>query len=577
MLAIFISWLCIFTVFITSGHIITSVYEKIAGHREKYGVTDTFITGMCITSVLLCILSLFFAVDHYILSALLAGSLLYWCFSFRCLSKIVKEIKYNLFNNNKLLLLACFLLGIGFLLFPVWTFSVKLDPFIYHYNNVMWNETYPVVKGLANLDEKFGFNSAYFLLQSCFSLRFLFGETIVGVQSLLAFTIAAHYLYGIVKSNFDLKNIGLFLIYFILIFVVRNDLTEPSTDIIPTLVIFYLFSKIIISADSIKTDTLFYVLIPVVIMTFKLSSSLVLFVSIWAIYILIRNRDYKAVTSIIALSVIILIPWLIRNVMLSGYLVFPLYELDLFSVDWKVPVEIVKLQKDFIHDYATHKALVIIYTFDIKNETLLLLIACSIAILACIYHIIRKRESDKIIIFSVLIVNILFWALSAPDIRFGYGYIFAMIFLGVYFSLPYKLSIRKNLCIVFLFLFSAVWGFYGYRWASKYASFLSNYAYTSVEGWKEVLTAPVRLEFLMDRELKREDERFNKEKEFVFIPHKLNNDIPIFISSSRLGFTFEEIPAMSDCRINSESVFHDFRKVEARGKLIEDGFRHKQQ
>lgn len=572
MLAILISWICIFTVFITTGEIICRIYNKITHRYERYGIAATVMLGMGVTSAILCFISLFLAVNQYILFALLTGSVLYQATGYK---NLIRKLKDFLVGSNKLLLTAYFLLGLGFMLFPVWTFSVKLDPFIYHYNNVMWNETYPVVAGLANLDEKFGFNSDYFLLQSCFSLRFLFDEVISGLPSLLAFIIAADYLNGIVTSKFDPKKIVLFFVYFILVFVVRNDLTELSTDIIPTLIIFYLFSKIIADTETIKHQTLFCVLIPVSLISFKLSAALICFVCLWSLYTLFGRKKYKAIAALLSVSVIVTLPWLIRNVIISGYLIFPLYQLDLFSFDWKVPIEVVKSQKDFIHDYATQKMLRLIHAHDPTNDTLLLLISCCIAATTGAYHIARKRTAGHIIIFSVLIVNILFWALSAPDIRFGYGYIFAMILFAVHLLIPEKIPLKTNVCIVILFSFSAIWTAYGFRWASKYTTFLGNYAYTTGGAWKEALTQPVRLKFLMDRELKREDERFNEEKEFTFIPHTLNNNIIIYVSSSRLGFTFDKIPAVSDCRINTESVFHDFRKIEARGKQTEDGFRHK--
>jgi len=43
----------------------------------------------------------------------------------------------------------------------------------------------------------------------------------------------------------------------------------------------------------------------------------------------------------IGLGLVILTPWVARNIILSGYLVYPVPQIDLFSVDWKLPYQYV--------------------------------------------------------------------------------------------------------------------------------------------------------------------------------------------------------------------------------------------
>jgi len=51
-----------------------------------------------------------------------------------------------------------------------------------------------------------------------------------------------------------------------------------------------------------------------------------------------------------------LLPWLYSNVILSGYLIYPLVELDLFSVDWKLPKTIGETEREFIKEGAYWQA-----------------------------------------------------------------------------------------------------------------------------------------------------------------------------------------------------------------------------
>jgi len=496
-------------------------------------------------------------------------------------------------DNSKLLLISFLLLGVGFVLFPVWSFSVKLDPFIYHYSNILWNETYPVVPGLANLDEKYGFNSNYFLLSSLFSFRFLFEELIVGIQSILAFLIAGSFIYEIIKNKFDIKPVIAFILYFILIYFNQNDLSEPSTDIIPTLITFYIFTRIILNPAILKNDFLFFIIVPVTIITFKLSAAPILLIILIPIVMLIKCKRYKASIAIFSLSTAIIVFWLIRNTIISGYLVFPLYEIDIFSFDWKTPMEVVKTQKDFIHSYSINKTFNTLQNIDTGNyffysTTLVLFVGMlSIAVgLSNFLLRLKTWKNNKIywFIYAVLLINLLFWAISAPDVRFGYGYIFATIFFAVHSSINDKAFVPKAdkyaknykfVIMFFLLSISTVWAIYGYKWASKYKNFLTvDYGYTSSMAWKEALTCPIKLQYMKEREWQRENERFNDSGEFTFTKHPLNNSIDLYISPSRSGFVFDKIPAGADCNLD-KSTFHDYRRVEARGDKINEGFRYR--
>jgi len=595
MLAIIVSWICIFFVLITLGNMLLLLYKNVTGKTEEYNIIDTFITGICFSAFLLATLSFWLPVNFNILITLVVICILYWIINFKKLKGELYLLKAYIKQHSLLELLPYGFLACFFILSPIWSFSVKLDPFIYHHANIMWNESYAVIPGLANLDEKFGFNSNYFLLSSLFSLRPLFGELIVGLQSLLAYLIAAYTYSEIIKTKFDLRRIALFFIYIILIFFNQNEMSETSTDIIPTLIIFYFLSKLILYPDSLKRDFLFYIIVPVVLITFKLSTSLIIIVSLAPVYFMIQRKEYKNLTFILLFSFLIIFPWIIRNIIISGYPVFPLYNLDLFDFDWKVPADVVQTQKDFIHTYSIDKIVNILSTWDLKNyffySTTLVLIFCGISLLCGIIYLFKNRKTvhpTHVFVFGVVFINIIFWALSAPDVRFGYGLIFAIIFFAFYLLLPktpnsilsQKLVKIKSQSVsaglIILLTFSLIWGFYGYRWASKYKNYLINrYEVKEKDAWREMLAMPMKLSYQEERELERENERFGTNDQFNFEAYPLNNTITLYVSSSKLGFVFNRIPAVSDCERNPGILFHNYRMVEARGENINNGFRHK--
>ena len=55
---------------------------------------------------------------------------------------------------------------------------------------------------------------------------------------------------------------------------------------------------------------------------------------------LIKEKDWKGIAGFFGLGLTILLPYLIRNVLVSGWLVYPFTFIDFFAVDWKIPREI---------------------------------------------------------------------------------------------------------------------------------------------------------------------------------------------------------------------------------------------
>ncbi|MBQ7430835.1 MAG: hypothetical protein IJV29_14430, partial [Butyrivibrio sp.] len=74
--------------------------------------------------------------------------------------------------------------------------------------------------------------------------------------------------------------------------------------------------------------------------TVKLSAAMRMLLAIKPIVQLVRTRKKDSVIPIlfsVAMSLLISIPFFVRNVILSGWLIYPFTSIDLFNVPWKVP------------------------------------------------------------------------------------------------------------------------------------------------------------------------------------------------------------------------------------------------
>jgi hypothetical protein len=146
----------------------------------------------------------------------------------------------------------------------------------------------------------------------------------------------------------------------------------------------------------------------------------------------------------------------------SGYLLYPLSELDVLSVDWKIPIENVRYHENVVKVYAIDPALDLSKPFAIplkdwlpgwfdrlcfmqKVSFCLSILFTAVLSYIAVVRLVRRQYSffRKNIYYGVLcltaITGILFWLNKGPDFRFGYG------FIGIYCSFALALLISFSL------------------------------------------------------------------------------------------------------------------------------------
>jgi hypothetical protein len=237
------------------------------------------------------------------------------------------------------------------------------DTGLYGAPAVRWLVTYPIVPGLANLHGRLGFNSCFFLFVAALhhgifinlSYRIMEGLLIAMVAP---FVIEAclHLLKGETNSAGDWF---LAILFVPLVFnAARSDIVGTNTDLAAMLICllaaYFLFSALDggiapQAKESLERRRLLTaMLLFAVAISFKLS--MLVFASLgWAIALIklqwFTARDEKRKLAVLACLVIsagVLIPWVLRSFILSGY---PFYPNSSFGipVEWRVPKTSVNL------------------------------------------------------------------------------------------------------------------------------------------------------------------------------------------------------------------------------------------
>ncbi|NDV78193.1 hypothetical protein [Dysgonomonas sp. 511] len=583
MLAIIIAWIVISLVLLSFGDIFITLYNKLSKKEERYNLPETFMLGMAFVSLLLSAISFALPLNYYILLALIAICILYWCRRIERIGNMIKAIRQGIEVYSKSQLIAIALLFLFFLVFIIWCMP-SYDASFYHHQNIRWNEDYAIVPGLGNLESRLGFNSNYFLLSAVFSFRFLFGEAIYGgLQSVLLLFVLFWCLRECVMSNYDIKSILLLVFFFLFFLSCRDMLSESSTDIVPHICIFYFICKFALCPETFKAKSLFVCILPVVLLTFKLSTAPCLLFSLIALYYLIKEKKSRSIISLIVFGISIIGLWLARNVIVSGYLIYPLHEIDIFSFDWKMPLDVAIADRDYIHSYAKNSFYNVFSLSDSYLSTLLqynkrafllhyLTIALTVFLFAIpfiiIYYIIRKKKISHIhyLLLGVTAIYILYWLISAPDIRFVLGVFYGVIFLAtIIITNQYPQKQLYSCCRKFIFpvfvlgiiCSTASIPYYAIR---KIISFPPD---TSRHLLQNVLYMPYSAKM----------EAQEKNSGLDFEAYDMGNGITIYITTDSLGRSFDIIPATAPYNIKGILKYQDIRTVEPRGTSLQDGFR----
>jgi hypothetical protein len=424
--------------------------------------------GLVVSNTITTFVSLFAPINIYVLIGLILGCSILMIFA-------LKELKSLLFLLKSKRIIILFALPF-ILIATIVTINApqNYDTGLYHLQSIKWIEEFAVVPGLANLHGRFGFNPNIFTFFALTSLFELFKQEIFSVNFTL-FSVFVLYFINKLYSTFTkngITNIFIFnLIIFITILNLSGYLSSPSPDFISITFPLFILSSFYKGQDW-KENLGIMNFIPILILcvyvvTVKLST---LPIVILPIFIFLKFKtNLRELFQIFFLLSLIILPWFVRNVVLTGWLVYPMYSIDLFNFDWKVPVSSLKSMNEAVTGWARNpgEQYVSAAHMDIsewfpswwhrliRKDKLLLLSSFIFPLVSFIGFLTRKIKIDfhTIVIIFTSFIGVIFWLLLGPDFRFGKGFIIiASISPILYLNFKLKLSWFPYKKLIFIFL-----------------------------------------------------------------------------------------------------------------------------
>jgi len=455
MLLVLLAWGIISLIFLSLGNTLISLWNTLLKKTDRFSIFDTFWIGLCFTGTLLLVISLLFPINIYILALFAGYAILYFVFNYRKVRVYTSTIK-SYFKANTLwgniAFLSVFLVVLSFSLEA----PMLGDYGLYHQQTMMWTEQYSVVPGLGNIHGRLGFNSSFFLLTTLFSYHPDTYPLFYPLNSLCLLVLSLWLISRIKKDTSFVHILGILGIFCCILIFFKILIPSSATDFLPGFMVCYILLSCITSDKDIESRSLPLFIMSAFCITLKLSSFSILFVPIIIVILLFKSRDFKVIYFLVALGAVIFIPWCLRFVIQTGYLVYPFPSVDLFSFDWKIPINLVQEERDWVYSWSripkrpAAEVLALPFTewFSIwmKGQEPKTLAIFLLAIISPLFLYFTSSFAERRRIYTILgiaLCGIIYCLTTAPDLRFAFGFVFVAAFVP-FWSYNRKHNMRIN-------------------------------------------------------------------------------------------------------------------------------------
>ncbi|MAT41777.1 MAG: hypothetical protein CL609_05505 [Anaerolineaceae bacterium] len=365
--------------------------------------------------------------------------------------------------------------------------EASYDHGLYHLQTVKWFNQFPIVPGLGNLQHRLAFNSTNYLYAALLNTSIFHGysyfvSTVILVGLLILQSLVS--LLGWITAPQSASKTR--LMYMILLPVILWHVsTQPLAGYPADMTIFVfqivIFGKLLSLKEEEPNLPLFWqiLILTAAASTVKLSfipfGALVVLTAVYQVYHYVKSSQQLKQFVLVSLGTIFLwgLPWLVRNIFLSGYLLYPSHYIKL-PFRWTMPAFLVNDLQAGISLWARTNSGHLVYTADLSWFLQWLkrfvfeprgIIFLSLLLLLSLVGLSIRKKSKRIPLNSYIFllpltgISILIWFLSAPTYRFSGAVIwlfFIVVFLMLYDWVLLNISTKTaaNLTLVLvLFLF----------------------------------------------------------------------------------------------------------------------------
>ncbi len=331
---------------------------------------------------------------------------------------------------------------------------MHFDTNLYHAQAIRWVEEFGVTPGLANIQSRFGYNSAVFTLNALYGFKWFLGRSLhtsAGFFALLSSFVAAGICDGDERADTDTDfarririsdYVRLGLIFYLGL--IYSGMISPSSDYYAQLL---LFDIVIIWIDVKKDEEddlrmAYYGILCLLIVyaiTIKLSLAPLILLSLIPGVCWIRRKNYRSILTCVISGLVVAVPHLIRGYILSGWILYPSVAVSIGAPDWRLPKGMAEYDAKEIgmwgrgitraEDWDKVTALNWIpgYVASLSPMEKVWLTAAIISVVyiavITVRRLLQRSYGRDTALMDILCIGAVVWFIKAPLIRYGHVYI----------------------------------------------------------------------------------------------------------------------------------------------------------
>lgn len=444
MVVIILSWIYMFLICVLIGIGMLSLVRN-----RRFFVTLYLVAGIIGITVYTEFFSIFAGIGMWAHVALVAAALVSGYRNRRTAGQLWQAYRPVLFSWEGFFY-CCFVLLIAFFTSRG---EFHTDTNIYHAAAIRIYEEYGLVKGIGNLQLHYAYNSSYLAFASIFSLNWLFGSSLHTTTGFLEVVMGLYVFHGLREfwrhdsHVTDMMRVGVLL--YMLVNVTRS--MSPATDYATMFFTLFIVTAWCENFFEKGSDLTVYCLLTVAAVfatTLKFSSCLFVLIGLYPACCLIREKRWRESIVYFLCGCAVLCPFLIRNYLISGWLLYPFEGIDLFQVPWKIPVEYLVHDADQIKvwgrclydvdkvDMPVGQWLPVWWEHQFRYEKMFLggvLLGTALQLLMTGMRLYRKQRirPQLVVLHLAIWGNIFVWFLMAPFIRYGLAFLISVVMISV--------------------------------------------------------------------------------------------------------------------------------------------------
>ena len=432
---ILFTWLITVLAAVSWGGLAEKPMQFFFPERSKPSLWLQFWTGLAVLSLILSVFTFFLPLGSYAKPLLWLLILLFPALLNKKAFLSTGRLIYKRISSLHPLSWILFLLTASIGLMKASGAPEIFDEGAYHLPLIRMWEQQGLVIGMANLNGHYGLHSVWHLLSAFTSLDFIPGfrseMSLNGLLAALLGLFAASRL-QILLSRRDFTGTAAFIAVLLPLFLFRNLLSSPSTDVPAIMGSWFFFLFWLESLESTENSNAkpdLFILLPLWIVTVKSSTGGILAVPAFFALQQVLKGNRKAFLFTTSAAFILLGFWVLQNWLISGYAVFPHEFTAIGNPEWQVPPE--SIQKKFyleqFGDFAPPESYNLSWMkkwFSAHNadSRLIILLAAFFFFLAP-FSVLRKKEryhaSRGFYLVLLFLAGIWFFTITEP--RYGFG------------------------------------------------------------------------------------------------------------------------------------------------------------